>query len=73
MLKPLSTLIAAALLLGAPTMPADAASKGKPAAAAVKKPAAPAKAKAKLGWEPTTSFEQLIRLMVDADLELLSR
>lgn len=47
MLKPLSTLLAAALLLGAPTMPADAASKGKPAAAAVKKPAAPAKAKAK--------------------------
>ncbi len=33
----------------------------------------PAKAKARLGWEPHTSFEQLIRLMVDADLELLSR
>jgi GDPmannose 4,6-dehydratase len=33
----------------------------------------PAKAKRVLGWEPTTSFEQLIRLMVDADLRLLSR
>jgi len=33
----------------------------------------PAKAKRKLGWEPRTSFEELIRLMVDADLELLSR
>jgi GDPmannose 4,6-dehydratase len=32
----------------------------------------PAKAKRVLGWEPTTSFEQLIRLMVDADLRLLS-
>jgi GDPmannose 4,6-dehydratase len=31
------------------------------------------KAKRDLGWEPRTSFEQLIRLMVDADLELLSR
>jgi GDPmannose 4,6-dehydratase len=30
------------------------------------------KAKAKLGWEPTTSFEELIRGMVDADIELLS-
>jgi GDPmannose 4,6-dehydratase len=29
------------------------------------------KAKRQLGWEPQTSFEQLIRLMVDADLELL--
>ena len=26
-----------------------------------------------LGWEPRTSFEELIRLMVDADLELLAR
>jgi GDPmannose 4,6-dehydratase len=33
----------------------------------------PGKAKRLLGWEPTTSFEQLIRLMVDADLALLSR
>jgi GDPmannose 4,6-dehydratase len=31
------------------------------------------KAKRELGWEPRTSFEQLIRLMVDADLEALSR
>jgi GDPmannose 4,6-dehydratase len=29
------------------------------------------KAKEKLGWEPDTSFEKLVRLMVDADLELL--
>ncbi len=29
------------------------------------------KAKDKLGWEPTTSFEELIRLMVRADLALL--
>src|SRR6204780_995479 len=33
----------------------------------------PSKARRDLGWEPRTSFEQLIRLMVDADLELLSR
>jgi GDPmannose 4,6-dehydratase len=32
----------------------------------------PAKAKAKLGWEPRTSFEQLIAMMVDADLRRLS-
>jgi GDPmannose 4,6-dehydratase len=31
----------------------------------------PAKAKADLGWEPETSFEELIRLMTKADLELL--
>jgi GDPmannose 4,6-dehydratase len=31
------------------------------------------KAKRELGWEPSTSFEQLIRLMVDADHRLLSR
>jgi GDPmannose 4,6-dehydratase len=31
------------------------------------------KAQKDLGWEPQTSFEQLIRLMVDADLQLLSR
>ena len=30
------------------------------------------KAKRELGWEPRTSFEELIRLMVDADYELLS-
>ncbi len=33
----------------------------------------PAKAKRVLGWEPKTSFEELIRRMVDSDLELLSR
>ena len=32
----------------------------------------PAKAERDLGWRPQTGFEQLIRLMVDADLELLS-
>ncbi len=32
----------------------------------------PAKAKERLGWEPRTTFEELIRLMVDADLELLA-
>jgi GDPmannose 4,6-dehydratase len=31
------------------------------------------KARAKLGWEPKTSFEDMVRLMVDADLELLGR
>lgn len=31
----------------------------------------PGKAKKQLGWEPKTSFEELIRLMVDADLKLL--
>jgi GDPmannose 4,6-dehydratase len=29
------------------------------------------KAKEKLGWEPRTSFDELVRLMVDSDLELL--
>jgi GDPmannose 4,6-dehydratase len=33
----------------------------------------PAKAKERLGWEPTTSFEELIRLMTRSDLELLGR
>jgi GDPmannose 4,6-dehydratase len=32
----------------------------------------PAKAKRKLGWEPTVSFEGLVQLMVDAELERLS-
>ena len=32
-----------------------------------------AKAERQLGWKPNTTFEQLIRLMVDADLELLRR
>jgi GDPmannose 4,6-dehydratase len=31
----------------------------------------PAKARAKLGWEPKTKFEALTRLMVDADMALL--
>jgi GDPmannose 4,6-dehydratase len=31
----------------------------------------PAKAKADLGWEPQTTFEELIRLMTRADLDLL--
>jgi GDPmannose 4,6-dehydratase len=31
------------------------------------------KAKQELGWEPTVSFEELVKMMVDADLELLSR
>jgi GDPmannose 4,6-dehydratase len=33
----------------------------------------PSKAKRVLSWEPRTSFEELVRLMVDADLELLAR
>ena len=33
----------------------------------------PAKAKARLGWEPATSFEELIRLMTRSDLKLLAR
>ncbi|UGS38792.1 GDP-mannose 4,6-dehydratase [Capillimicrobium parvum] len=33
----------------------------------------PTKAREQLGWEPRTSFEELIRLMVDADLKLLAR
>ena len=32
----------------------------------------PAKAKRLLGWEPKTNFEELIRLMVRSDLELVS-
>ena len=32
----------------------------------------PSKAKRELGWEPQTSFEELIRLMVRSDLELLA-
>jgi GDPmannose 4,6-dehydratase len=31
-----------------------------------------AKARDKLGWKPRTSFEELVRLMVDSDLALLS-
>jgi GDPmannose 4,6-dehydratase len=31
------------------------------------------KASRELGWEPRTSFEQMIRLMVDSDLEMLAK
>ena len=31
----------------------------------------PAKAKAKLGWAPTTRFRELVQIMVDADLAVL--
>jgi GDPmannose 4,6-dehydratase len=31
------------------------------------------KASELLGWQPTTDFETMIRLMVDADVALLSR
>jgi len=31
------------------------------------------KARDRLGWRPRTSFEELVRLMVDADLELLTQ
>jgi GDPmannose 4,6-dehydratase len=30
----------------------------------------PSKIKQKLGWQPKVGFEQLVRLMVDHDLEL---
>ncbi|MGC9036210.1 MAG: GDP-mannose 4,6-dehydratase, partial [Verrucomicrobiia bacterium] len=30
------------------------------------------KAKKKLGWEPKTKFEDLVKLMVDADIKLLN-
>ena len=33
----------------------------------------PGKAKRILGWEPRTSFEEMIRLMVDSDMQLLSQ
>ena len=33
----------------------------------------PSKARSVLGWEPEVGFEQLIRMMVDADLALLGR
>jgi GDPmannose 4,6-dehydratase len=31
----------------------------------------PTKAREELGWEPTVDFEQLVKVMVDADLALL--
>jgi len=33
----------------------------------------PSKAKRELGWEPTVSFQGLVEMMVDADMERLSR
>jgi GDPmannose 4,6-dehydratase len=33
----------------------------------------PSKAREKLGWTPSTSFDEMVRLMVDSDLELLAR
>jgi len=33
----------------------------------------PEKARQKLGWEPTVDFTRLVQMMVDADLERLSR
>ncbi len=33
----------------------------------------PSKARDKLGWSPSTSFEEMVKLMVDSDLELLAR
>jgi GDPmannose 4,6-dehydratase len=32
---------------------------------------APTKARTLLGWQPSLSFEELVRLLVDADLERL--
>jgi GDPmannose 4,6-dehydratase len=32
----------------------------------------PSKARDELGWEPKIGFEELIAMMVDADMELLS-
>ena len=33
----------------------------------------PSKAKEKLGWEPTTTFEEMVKEMVESDLELAKR
>jgi GDPmannose 4,6-dehydratase len=33
----------------------------------------PSKAKAELGWQPEVSFQELVELMVDADVERLAR
>ena len=33
----------------------------------------PSKAHAKLGWEPAVSFEELIQMMVEADLQALKK
>jgi len=32
----------------------------------------PAKAESTLGWTPTVGFEDLVTMMVDADIDLLS-
>ena len=32
----------------------------------------PAKAREQLGWVPRTSFGEMVRLMVDSDLEMLA-
>jgi GDPmannose 4,6-dehydratase len=32
----------------------------------------PSKAKRQLGWEPKLTFQQMIHMMVDADIERLS-
>jgi GDPmannose 4,6-dehydratase len=31
----------------------------------------PTRARQELGWEPRTSFEELVRIMVDADVDLI--
>jgi GDPmannose 4,6-dehydratase len=33
----------------------------------------PSKARRELGWQPTVSFPQLVRMMVDADTALVAR
>jgi GDPmannose 4,6-dehydratase len=33
----------------------------------------PAKARRQLGWEPQVKFKELVRIMVEADLELAKR
>jgi GDPmannose 4,6-dehydratase len=33
----------------------------------------PSKAKEKLGWEPSVTFEELVKLMVDSDREALEK
>jgi GDPmannose 4,6-dehydratase len=33
----------------------------------------PARARSKLGWAPTVTFEQLVQVLVDAELERLRR
>ena len=33
----------------------------------------PTKAKIKLGWQPKVNFEQLVRIMVESDLELAQK